>query len=62
MATTFEKVAKIIADTSEIDIDKITPESQAAAKKLKEEAHLTAGVRKRAPIPSAQPPEAPPAQ
>ena len=27
MATTFEKVAKIIADTSEIDIDTITPES-----------------------------------
>ena len=27
MATTFEKVAKIIADTSEIDIDSITPES-----------------------------------
>ena len=26
VATTFEKVAKIIADTSEIDIDKITPE------------------------------------
>src|SRR5690606_19595930 len=27
LATTFEKVAKIIADTSEIDIDTITPES-----------------------------------
>jgi acyl carrier protein len=27
VSTTFEKVAKIIADTSEIDIDKITPES-----------------------------------
>lgn len=27
VATTFEKVAKIIADTSEIDIEKITPES-----------------------------------
>ena len=27
MATTFEKVAKIIADTSEIDINTITPES-----------------------------------
>ncbi|HEV2504557.1 acyl carrier protein [Mesorhizobium sp. NPDC059054] len=27
MSTTFEKVAKIIADTSEIDIDTITPES-----------------------------------
>jgi len=27
VATTFEKVAKIIADTSEIDIDKITPDS-----------------------------------
>ena len=27
MTTTFDKVAKIIADTSEIDIDKITPES-----------------------------------
>ena len=27
MPTTFEKVAKIIADTSEIDIDTITPES-----------------------------------
>ena len=26
-STTFEKVAKIIADTSEIDIDTITPES-----------------------------------
>jgi acyl carrier protein len=27
VSTTFEKVAKIIADTSEIDIDTITPES-----------------------------------
>jgi acyl carrier protein len=27
LSTTFEKVAKIIADTSEIDIDTITPES-----------------------------------
>ena len=27
VSTTFEKVAKIIADTSEIDIDKITPDS-----------------------------------
>ncbi len=27
MATTFEKVASIIADTSEIDIDSITPQS-----------------------------------
>ena len=27
MSTTFDKVAKIIADTSEIDIDTITPES-----------------------------------
>ena len=27
MTTTFEKVAKIIADTSEIDINTITPES-----------------------------------
>ena len=27
MPTTFEKVAKIIADTSEIDINTITPES-----------------------------------
>lgn len=27
MSTTFEKVARIIADTSEIDIDTITPES-----------------------------------
>lgn len=27
MSTTFEKVAKIIADTSEIDRDTITPES-----------------------------------
>ena len=27
MPSTFEKVAKIIADTSEIDIDTITPES-----------------------------------
>ncbi len=27
MSTTFEKVAKIIADTSEIDISTITPES-----------------------------------
>ena len=27
LSTTFEKVARIIADTSEIDIDTITPES-----------------------------------
>ncbi|RVD69968.1 acyl carrier protein, partial [Mesorhizobium sp. M4A.F.Ca.ET.029.04.2.1] len=27
MSTTFDKVAKIIADTSEIDIETITPES-----------------------------------
>jgi acyl carrier protein len=27
LSTTFDKVAKIIADTSEIDIDTITPES-----------------------------------